>query len=54
MQMLIRKMVLGWIRRTALGTKGVPVEQGYEDNSGTNPHFLSVEELKEITKMVEL
>lgn len=29
-----------------LGEEGVPVVQGYEYNSGTNPHFLTVEELK--------
>jgi len=29
-----------------LGEKGKPVTQGYEYNSGTNPHFLTVEELK--------
>lgn len=31
-----------------LGEKGVPVKQGFEYNSGTNPHFLTVEELKEM------
>lgn len=31
-----------------LGEKGVPVKQGFENNSGTNPHFLTVEELKEM------
>lgn len=30
-----------------LGEKGKPVELGFEYNSGTNPHFLSVEELRE-------
>jgi len=30
----------------SLGEKGVPVEQGFEYNSGNNPHFLTVEELK--------
>jgi len=30
----------------ALGETGVPVEQGLEYNSGNNPHFLTVEELK--------
>lgn len=29
-----------------LGETGVPVEQGFEYNSGNNPHFLTVEELK--------
>lgn len=31
-----------------LGEKGNPVEQGFEYNSGTNPHFLTVEELREM------
>lgn len=31
-----------------LGEKGVPVEQGFEYNSGTNPHFLTVAELREM------
>ncbi len=31
-----------------LGEKGKPVEQGFEYNSGTNPHFLSVDELREM------
>ena len=35
----------------ALGEKSVPVEQGYEYNSGTNPHFLNIEELKKFNKM---
>jgi len=30
----------------ALGEKGTFVEQGFEYHSGTNPHFLTVEELK--------
>jgi UDP-N-acetylglucosamine 4,6-dehydratase/5-epimerase len=29
-----------------IGEKGVPVEQGFEYNSGSNPKFLNVEELK--------
>lgn len=31
-----------------LGEKGQPVEQGFEYNSGTNPHFLTVQELREM------
>lgn len=31
-----------------LGEKGQPVAQGHEYNSGTNPHFLTVSELKEM------
>lgn len=30
----------------ALGEKGCPVPDGFEYNSGTNPHFLTVEELR--------
>lgn len=36
-----------------LGEEGVPVEQGFEYNSGTNPHFLSVEEVVEFNKLAE-
>ncbi len=32
----------------ALGEKGKPVLEGFEYNSGTNPHFLTVEELREM------
>ena len=28
-----------------LGERGKPVDYGFEYNSGTNPHFLSVKEL---------
>ncbi|WP_019551933.1 UDP-N-acetylglucosamine 4,6-dehydratase (inverting) [Propionispira raffinosivorans] len=31
-----------------LGEKGLPVKDGFEYNSGTNPHFLTVDELKEM------
>ena len=31
-----------------LGETGQPVETGFEYNSGTNPHFLTVEELREM------
>jgi UDP-N-acetylglucosamine 4,6-dehydratase len=30
----------------ALGETGVPVSEGFDYSSGTNPHFLSVEELR--------
>lgn len=30
----------------ALGETGVPVEEGFDYSSGTNPHFLSIEELR--------
>lgn len=32
--------------KNILGDTGKPVEQGFEYNSGTNPHFLSVDELR--------
>ena len=32
----------------AIGEIGVPVKDGFEYNSGTNPHFLTVEELREM------
>lgn len=32
----------------AIGEKGKPVPDGFEYNSGTNPHFLTVEELREM------
>lgn len=32
----------------SLGEKGQPVPDGFEYNSGTNPHFLTVEELREM------
>lgn len=34
----------------SLGEVGKPVQDGFEYNSGTNPHFLSVEELREMNK----
>jgi len=33
-------------RKNALGEMGAPVSPGFEYNSGTNPHFLSVEEIR--------
>ena len=38
----------------ALGEVGTAVAQGYEDNSGDNPHFLSVEEIKAFDKLAQL
>ena len=35
-------------RIDATGEKGIPVKQGFEYNSGTNPDFLTVERLKEM------
>lgn len=36
-----------------LGEQGKPVTQGFEYNSGTNPHFLSVPEVVEFNKLAE-
>jgi UDP-N-acetylglucosamine 4,6-dehydratase len=36
-----------------LGEVGQPVEQGFEYNSGTNKHFLSIDELREFDKWSE-
>lgn len=36
-----------------LGEQGKPVTQGFEYNSGTNPHFLSVPEVVEYNKLAE-
>lgn len=38
----------------ALNEKGTPVAQGVEYNSGTNPHFLSVDEIIEFNKVAGL
>lgn len=35
----------------SLGEKGKPVEQGFEYNSGTNPNFLTIDELKEFDRL---
>ena len=37
-----------------LGEHGEPVSQGFEYNSGTNPHFLTVEELREMDHSIEV
>lgn len=36
-----------------VGEKGVPVRQGFEYNSGTNPHFLDVAQVAEFNKFAE-
>jgi UDP-N-acetylglucosamine 4,6-dehydratase len=41
-------------RTDGLSEAGQPVEQGYEYNSGNNPHFLSVEEIREFDRLAEL
>jgi UDP-N-acetylglucosamine 4,6-dehydratase/5-epimerase len=37
----------------AMGEKGVPVPENFEYNSGTNPHFLTVDELRELNRVLE-
>ncbi len=37
----------------ALGEQGVPVAEGFDYSSGTNPHFLNVEELRELDATAE-
>ncbi len=37
-----------------IGEKGMPVKQGFEYNSGKNPHFLSVDELVEFDRFAQL
>lgn len=37
--------------KNAIGEVGKPVSDGFEYNSGTNPHFLTIEELKEMNKL---
>lgn len=37
--------------QNAIGEIGKPVADGFEYNSGTNPHFLTVEELREMNKL---
>ena len=37
----------------ALGEKGRPVPENFEYNSGTNPHFLTVDELAELNRVLE-
>jgi UDP-N-acetylglucosamine 4,6-dehydratase len=41
-------------RTDGLGEVGQPVAQGYEYNSGNNPHFLSIEEIREFDRLAEL
>lgn len=40
-------------RTDALGDVGQPVDQGFEYNSGTNPHFLSVQEIRDFDRPAE-
>lgn len=41
-------------RINQLSEKGEPVEQGFEYNSGTNGHFLNLEEIREYDRWAEL
>ena len=40
-------------KRNKLGEIGKPVEEKFKYHSGTNPHFLSVEELRKLDKVTE-
>lgn len=40
--------------KNAIGEVGVPVPLGYEYHSGNNPHFLTVEEIREFDKLAQL
>lgn len=37
----------------AIGETGIPVEENFEYSSGTNPHFLTVAELRELDRIYE-
>ena len=39
--------------KNGLGETGCPVEQGFEYNSGTNPHFLSIDEIRTLNQLSE-
>ena len=41
-------------RLNAQGEKGTPVDQGFEYNSGTNPYFLNIDEIRAFNHMAEL
>lgn len=38
-------------RRNRLDEKGVPVDQGFAYDSGTNPHYLTIEEISEFNRL---
>jgi UDP-N-acetylglucosamine 4,6-dehydratase len=40
-------------RTDGLGDTGKAVEQGYEYNSGNNPHFLSIKEIRDFDRLAE-
>jgi UDP-N-acetylglucosamine 4,6-dehydratase len=40
-------------RTDGLGDVGKAVEQGYEYNSGNNPHFLSIKEIRDFDRLAE-
>lgn len=37
-----------------IGERGIAVEEGFEYNSGTNPHFLTIDELKQANQDLDL
>lgn len=39
--------------KNAIGEEGKPVAMGYDYNSGTNPHFLTVEEIRDLNKSIQ-
>ena len=40
--------------KNCLGETGYPVDQGFEYSSGTNPHFLNVEEIRALNHLSEI
>ena len=40
--------------KNCLGEAGYPVEQGFEYNSGTNPHFLNVKEIRALNHLPKI
>ncbi len=41
-----------WYTQNALGERGQPVSEDFEYHSATNPHFLSVEELRQLNAQI--
>ena len=46
----IRKWSKTHFMKNSNGKEGLPCEEGFSYNSGTNPHFLTVDELKELIR----
>jgi UDP-N-acetylglucosamine 4,6-dehydratase len=38
----------------AIGERGAPVDQGFAYNSGDNPHFLNIEEIREFNRIADI